>query len=203
MFNLVKFDYFLTVFSEISRCTMVKKLSPNFYYKKKAAVVSNFCLIGKIHHNFLVPKMIELGRKTFMPIQTLDLRRVSYDGTIILLAYPFHPKILGEQMPILPTCFRRPWLSNQTIKRKTWITLIHDTGANLSSFLTLGGQVVHNAVSAESIFFWNKSYALWPLITVHTGAETIQGRKLFKGGNYSRAETIWGNTVYALIILAI
>jgi len=24
------------------------------------------------------------------------------------------------------------------------------------------------------------------LVTVHTGAETIQGRKLFKGGNYSR-----------------
>ena len=39
-------------------------------------MVSNFCLIGKIHHNFLVPKMIELGRKTFMPIQFLDLPRV-------------------------------------------------------------------------------------------------------------------------------
>ena len=25
--------------------------------------------------------------------------------------------------------------------------------------------------------------------------ETIQGRKLFKGGNYSRVETICGNTV--------
>ena len=24
------------------------------------------------------------------------------------------------------------------------------------------------------------------LVTVHTGVETIQGRKLFKGGNYSR-----------------
>ena len=50
---------------------MVKKLSPNFYYKK-AALVSNICLIRKIHHNFLVPKMIELGCKTFMPIQTLE-----------------------------------------------------------------------------------------------------------------------------------
>ena len=39
-------------------------------------MVSNFCLIGKIHHNFLVPRMIELGCKTFMPIQTLDLHRV-------------------------------------------------------------------------------------------------------------------------------
>ena len=41
-------------------------------------------------------------------------------------------------------------------------------------------------VSAETILFWIYPYALWPLITVHTGAETIQGRNLFKGGNYSR-----------------
>ena len=45
---------------------MVKKLSQNFrlilniFTIKKAAVVSNFCLIGKIHHNFLVPRMIRL-----------------------------------------------------------------------------------------------------------------------------------------------
>ena len=62
---------------------MGKTLSPNFclilniFTIKKAAVVSNFCLIGKIHHNFLVPRMIELGCKTFMLIQTLDLHRVS------------------------------------------------------------------------------------------------------------------------------
>ena len=30
------------------------------------------------------------------------------------------------------------------------------------------------------------SYRLWPLISVHKCAETIQGRKLFKGGNYMR-----------------
>ena len=33
------------------------------------------------------------------------------------------------------------------------------------------------------------------MVTVNTGAETIQGRKVFKGGKYSRAETIRGNTV--------
>ena len=49
----------------------------HFYYKK-AAVVSNFCLIGKIHHNFLVPRMIELVPKIFMPIQTLDLHWVEH-----------------------------------------------------------------------------------------------------------------------------
>ena len=39
-------------------------------------MVSNFCLIGKIRHDFLMPTMIELGCKTFMPFQTSDLRRV-------------------------------------------------------------------------------------------------------------------------------
>ena len=34
-------------------------------------------------------------------------------------------------------------------------------------------------ISAETIPFWIWPYVLWPLITVHTGAETIQGRKLF------------------------
>ena len=35
-------------------------------------------------------------------------------------------------------------------------------------------------VSAETILFWS---------------QYINVRKLFKGGNYSKAETIWGNTV--------
>ena len=35
-------------------------------------------------------------------------------------------------------------------------------------------------VSAETILFWS---------------QYINVRKLFKGGNYSRAETIWGNTI--------
>ena len=73
---------FWQCFQKLVGCTMIKQLSANFclvfniFTIKKAAVVSNFCLIGKIHHNFLVPRMIELGCKTFMPIQTLDLHRV-------------------------------------------------------------------------------------------------------------------------------
>ena len=43
---------------------------------KKAAVIFNFCLIGNIHHNFLVPRMLESAPKTFMPIQTPDLHGV-------------------------------------------------------------------------------------------------------------------------------
>ena len=34
--------------------------------------------------------------------------------------------------------------------------------------------------------FWIWPYVLWPLVTVHKSAETIQGRKLFKTRNYSR-----------------
>ena len=33
--------------------------------------------------------------------------------------------------------------------------------------------------NAETILFWNWPYVLWPFITVHKSAETIQGRKLF------------------------
>ena len=34
---------------------------------------------------------------------------------------------------------------------------------------------------------------LWPLVTVHKSVETIQGRKLFKSGNYSRKYSIYLN----------
>ena len=43
----------------------------NIFTIKKAAVVLNLCLIEKIQYNFLVPRIVESGRKTFMPIQTL------------------------------------------------------------------------------------------------------------------------------------
>jgi hypothetical protein len=48
-------------------------------------------------------------------------------------------------------------------------------------------------VSAETTFFafGNPEVKyISPKVTVHKGAETIQGRKRFKGENYSRAETI-------------
>ncbi len=48
----------------------------HFGLSQKAAVVSNFCLIGKLRHNFLVPRMNELAPKTFMSIQTPDLHSV-------------------------------------------------------------------------------------------------------------------------------
>ena len=48
--------------------------------------IPNLCIIGKIHHNFMVPRMIELGCKTFMPIQTLDLQRVLCKAPNLLLS---------------------------------------------------------------------------------------------------------------------
>ena len=41
----------------------------NFYYIKKAVIVSNFCLIGKIPHDFPILRSIESAWKTFMDIQ--------------------------------------------------------------------------------------------------------------------------------------
>ena len=55
----------------------------------------------------------------------------------------------------------------------------------MHSFL-ISSTVFPRIVSAETILFWSWPYVLWPLVTVHKSAETIQGRKLFKGGNYSR-----------------
>ena len=43
---------------------------------KKAAVVSYFCLTRNTHHNVLIPRIIEIGHKTFMLIQTLVLNTV-------------------------------------------------------------------------------------------------------------------------------
>ena len=50
----------------------------NIFTIKLAAVLLNFCLIGKIRHNFLVPTMTETVCKTFMPIQTLVLHTAYY-----------------------------------------------------------------------------------------------------------------------------
>ena len=83
MFNLVKFDYFSDSVFRDKQVHNGQKLAPNFclvlniFTIKKAAVISNFCLIGKICHDFLVPTMIKLGCKTFMPFQTSDLHRVN------------------------------------------------------------------------------------------------------------------------------
>ena len=51
---------------------------------KKADIVLNFYLTGNIPHNFLVPRMIELARKTFFRlIETLVSHRVPYDHLLI------------------------------------------------------------------------------------------------------------------------
>ena len=56
---------------------------------KKADVILTFFLIGKIRHNFLVPRVIEAGRQTFMPTQTLDLQRyVWLESWVILTKAP-------------------------------------------------------------------------------------------------------------------
>ena len=49
-------------------------------------------------------------------------------------------------------------------------------------------------VSAETILFWTWPYVMWPLITVHKSAETIQGRKLFMNRNYSRKCGSWDSS---------
>ena len=69
-----------------------------------------------------------------------------------------------------------------------------------------GHTVFPRIVSVETILFWIWPYVQWPLVTVHTGAETIQGRKLFVEIRYSvlspfhfdhilkRAHSIWSHS---------
>ena len=63
---------FLTVFSTylhtentVRNITKIDQID-KFGLSKKAAVVSNFCLLGKIRHDLLVTTMIELACQTFM-----------------------------------------------------------------------------------------------------------------------------------------
>ena len=50
--------------------------------------------------------------------------------------------------------------------------------------LKISYTVFPRIVSAETILFWIYPYVLWPLITVHKCAETIQGRKLYEEIRY-------------------
>ena len=50
-------------------------------------------------------------------------------------------------------------------------------------------------VSAATILFWIWPYVLWPLVTVHKSAETIQGRKLFAEIRYSENSNFWSEQV--------
>ena len=68
----------------ITKLDLIEK----FWLSKKAVVVSNFCLFGKIYHNFLVHRMIELACKNFMPIQTLDLHRVIWHNVLLCKQVP-------------------------------------------------------------------------------------------------------------------
>ena len=61
----------------ISRNNAEFCLAQNICSIKKAAELLNFCLIGKILHNFPMPISIEPAPKTFLCIQMLLSRRVS------------------------------------------------------------------------------------------------------------------------------
>ena len=71
------------------------------------------------------------------------------------------------------------------VKVKPWYYLHKSPNLHMYS-LGILTTVFPHIVSAETILFWLLPYVLWPLITVHKCAETIQGRKPFKGGNYMR-----------------
>ena len=74
---------FLTVFSTylhsentVRNITKIDQVD-KFGLSKKAAMVSNFCLVGKIRHNLLVTTMIELACQTFMQCSSASSDMIS------------------------------------------------------------------------------------------------------------------------------
>ena len=57
--------------------------SDNFCYLQKTAIALNFCLIGKIPHNFPILRSIESAQKTFIVIQV----RVSVECSVLQKSY--------------------------------------------------------------------------------------------------------------------
>ena len=77
---------FLTVFSTylhtentVRNITKIDQID-KFGLSKKAAVVSNFCLLGKIRHDLLVTTMIELACQTFMQCNYASSDMISPHG---------------------------------------------------------------------------------------------------------------------------
>ena len=68
------------------------------------------------------------------------------------------------------------WLLFICALQRSW----HYTAFLLQKKMHILHTVYPRIVSAETILFWIWPYVLWPLLTVHKIAETIQGRKLYE-----------------------
>ena len=70
----------------------------NFYYIKKAAIVSNFCLIGKILHDFPILRRIESPWKTLIGIQVKVNIECTEDCDLITPPDPAFSQIYWSQI---------------------------------------------------------------------------------------------------------
>ena len=103
----------------------------HFGLSKKAAVVSNFCLIGK---------MIELDYKTFMPIQTSDILQ------------PFTEPCDVESVADFSTEFQRGWLTSESIVQ---LKLFGDNSLNIWKSKFEGQQLCVKVSSSEDSQNWS------------------------------------------------
>ena len=94
--------------------------------------------------------------------------------------------------------FHSKWNTMHNAKKwviKVWNKIVQNCTSHITRFplARFPLTVYPHIVSAETILFWiwkSKGHS-----TQGQRSQYINVRKLFKGGNYSRAETIWGNTV--------
>ena len=125
------------------------------------------------------------------PFRAIWLERHHMQTMVYLLAHKVFDSKSKRKDTRIERLNQMLWLGYRERRCQVWNIYFSQMRAFYSFWYTLFPPIV----SAETILFWIWPYVLWPLVTIHKSAETIQGRKLFKGGNYSRAETIRRNTV--------
>ena len=86
--------------------------------------------------------------------------------------------------------FDKPWFTLNNMYVNFWSNILfffRKSKYRISSYSFRGNYSIFNLEIQRSQY-------IRPKVTVHKGAETIQGRKLFKGGNYMRKYGIRYNT---------
>ena len=135
--------------------------------------------------------LLDLKSSVYFLLEILMLLHIDHKLWIKLKLFAWIICLIMVQLGIyiIPWQFTYQYLFNSILSNSDLLLITF--AINIIGQLKLPSKmelhtVFPHIVSAETILFWLWPYVLWPLITLHKCAETIQGRKLFKGGNYMR-----------------
>ena len=160
---------------EIPLCCSTQ-LSKNFFSTRFVSVPLHWCLSNPAVYFALLSPHKKLFPPT-LPTEELTWWNQEF-GWVTFDIYS-----LSFQLCILPNLKPPPKFDNLIVQ----LTLLGEKfGTAEHCTWSTSDTVFPRIFSGETILFWIWPYLLWPLVTVPKSAKTIQGRKLFKGGNYSR-----------------